>query len=297
MKRGDCVKIFLFPNVLKENILDKTIELVKFLEKNNCCVLMQQMHKNKFSHIDLENVSFMSEDEILSCSELVLVLGGDGTILRAAKLAANAGIPILGINLGRIGYMAEIDFSQLKLIEDLLANPSQLKNEELLQTRMMLECTVTEDGNKVFSGVALNDVAVSKGTISRMIDVSLSNCGANISRYRADGLIISTPTGSTAYSMSAGGPIVDPEIECICMTPVCPYMAKSRNPIIFSPESTLSISFNKDSSADSYITLDGYESFRLSQNSKINIYRSKKSVKLIHVRNVHFYELLHEKMS
>lgn len=184
------------------------------------------------------NFKTAPEDELYRLADLVITIGGDGTIIRYAKRAALDNKPVLGINAGRMGYLANIEQNELHLI------PKLINNEYNVEERMMLNVEVFENGEKVNEFSALNDAVITSGFISRIIDISVS-VGRDTINYLADGLIISTPTGSTAYSMSAGGPIIDPSTENICITPICSH-SLSAKPILLGVNNEITLkSFSK----------------------------------------------------
>ncbi len=178
---------------------------------------------------------FCSFDVLYSTCDLLIVVGGDGTILDAAKNLCGSASPVLGINMGRVGYMTELNPDEIGLI------PSIIEGNYDVETRMMLEVSSgsAEDGC-VYR--ALNDVVINNAKFSQVIDLTLSEGGRVAGRYRADGLILSTSTGSTAYTVAAGGPVIDPRLDCICATPVCPHTFFSK-PTVFPPDSVLEVSF------------------------------------------------------
>lgn len=217
--------------------------------------------------------------------ELYIVLGGDGSIMRSAHVAAKKNIPILGINLGRVGYMAELESDELGLIN------KYFNGDYTIEERMMLDVT-TDSGE---SYIALNDLVLSNGTVSKMITFSLFNKGELIRTYNADGIIIATPTGSTAYSMSAGGSIIDPSLDCIAATPVCPH-SFSAKPIIFSGDAQLRIRNDTDRNIPIFITVDGGDNLKIGYNEYVDIRRSPITTKLIRIKNDSFYSILSKKM-
>ena len=178
------------------------------------------------------------EEEIYSLADVIITIGGDGTIIRYAKVAAKYNKPVLGINAGRMGYLANLEQNEINLV-------SKLKdNDYFTERRMMLTVSVVENGKQIGEYTALNDAVITSGFISRIIDVS-ATVGYDSINYRADGLIISTPTGSTAYSMSAGGPIIDPLTQSMCITPICSH-SLSAKPILMGANNTwdlISVSF------------------------------------------------------
>jgi Predicted sugar kinase len=303
------LNISVFPNPSKDNELQFTKKLLEYLFQHCCTVFMSERsfseitaeHVFKESLIERKKFKVVPEDQIYSLTDLGIVLGGDGTILRIGKKAAENGLLILGVNLGKIGYIAELESDELNLIEDIftLENISQLKklNGFSVDHRMMLKTEIIRNGKIIYTATALNDAVISKGSISKMIDITVICNGREITSYRADGIIISTPTGSTAYSMSAGGPIIDPSIECICTIPVCPYLCVNASPVIFSSDSCLEIVFHTKKSSEAYLTVDGKGGKLLRDNDKVRIKKSPYFTKLLRIKNIDFYKLLNTKLS
>ena len=220
---------------------------------------------------------------------MIVVLGGDGTIMESARQAALRGTPVLGINLGRLGYLAELEMNELDLLDKVMAG------EYRLDKRTMLSATIIGPNQKEKqSGYALNDAVISNGFVARIIDLQLSEGGTFINTYRADGLIISTPTGSTAYSMSAGGPVADPRLACFCVTPVCPQMLSAR-PILFPDDAILEVKHICRREKVLYLTLDGKINYELMRNDVVRITKSGLTASIIRVKQQSFYDKLRQK--
>jgi NAD+ kinase len=214
-------------------------------------------------------------------ADVIAVLGGDGTIMRTSTLACSLDIAVIGINLGRIGYMAELDISEISRISELLS-------DELCEEKRMT-LTVSTGGK---SYIALNDAVIhSKNT--HMIHLSLYCNGNEVNSYRGDGLIFATPTGSTAYSMSAGGSVIDPRLECIGVTPICPQSLKAR-PFVFAPDSSLNVTVKSDSCI---LTVDGGEPIELSEGDEVKITRGEHHMRMIKLKKDGFYGVLRRKIS
>lgn len=214
-------------------------------------------------------------------ADVIAVLGGDGTILRVMPTACRYNIPVLGLNLGRIGYMAELDVSEEALISEFLKG--NYREEE----RMTLSVEVN---GAVMT--ALNDAVIHSHS-THMIRIGLGCNGSTVNTYRGDGLIFSTPTGSTAYSMSAGGPVIDPTLECIEVTPICPQSVISRT-MIFAPDSRLSVSVPEE---NCILTVDGGGSAELKAGTEIHITRGERPLRMIKLKNDGFYGVLRRKFS
>ena len=216
--------------------------------------------------------------------DLAVVLGGDGSIMRAADAFAPKGVPILGINLGRVGYMTELEKDEIELLREYLAG------RYTVEERMMLE--VECGGEK---GLALNDAVISNGAISKMTSLTLYCGDMKVSGYHADGLIIATPTGSTAYSMSAGGPIIDPSVGCLLVTPVCSQSLTSR-PVVFSGDTVLRVVNESRGKVNVYLTLDGARNLSVPDGGEVRIRRSEISASLVRIKNDGFYGRLAKKL-
>ena len=217
--------------------------------------------------------------------DMAIVLGGDGTMLGAARQFAESGIPILGVNLGGLGFITEVPPTQIfEALEDALAGRS------VIEERMMLSAQITRASGTKETYLSMNDIAVSKGATARIVDFRTSVDGRFINLFKADGVIVASPTGSTAYSMSAGGPIVYPTVECMLLTPICPHMLTNR-PIVLSAGSTVEITLGA-ATDEAIITYDGVMAGQFNPGDTVMISRSKHKARLIMPRDRdHFYML------
>lgn len=277
-------RITILPNINKDIRLETTKRLVSYLKNYDCTINMSRGFSQFFS--DCENLPPIVWDD-RARTDLFVILGGDGSIMRAARRAAPARIPMLGINLGRVGYIAELEASEIEQIDAFFTGDYTIEN------RMMLDVRIKNDGRVM---TALNDAVISNGSVSRMVELELSCDGNTVGKYHADGIIASTPTGSTAYSMSAGGPIIDPKLDCISITPVCPHSLKAR-PMIFSSDSVLEIKDICIKHDNIYLTVDGSENIRLRRGDVIRITKSNIKTKLLRMKKDGFYNVLNRKMS
>lgn len=230
--------------------------------------------------------------ELIRSADVLVALGGDGTILHAAKQAVVTGIPVLGVNIGRLGFMAGLEADEFDSLYRLL------RGDYTIDDRMMLKVELRrgEKNSGVDSFLALNDAVISKGALSRIIDISITCNGRPSGRYRADGVIISTPTGSTAYSLSAGGPVIDPVLESIEVTPICPHSLTSRS-VLFSPETVIGLHPERLDDREVYLAVDGQEAVKLSDNAEVFLSKAKEKVHFIRLKNDSFYETLYNKLS
>ena len=225
----------------------------------------------------------------MSLCDCAIAIGGDGTTLNIAKKAAFLNKSALGINAGRLGFMSGIERDELCLLTKLI------NKEYIIDERTMLKATIKKDGEVLSSHHCLNDIVVSRGNFARLIDVTITCDGRSVSNMRSDGVIISTPTGSTAYSMAAGGPVVSPEADCIIETPICPHSLMDRS-IIFSADKELIVTANNDQNNSPIMTVDGQEAVNLTPGCQIHIKKSDITTKLIKLKPENFYEILNKKI-
>ena len=238
-------------------------------------IMRAHKHKPMFSYITLE--------DIYSKADLVIAIGGDGVMLEAARRATPTGTPILGINMGRVGYMTELELTELDALDKIF------EGDFYLDERAMLKVEIRSgNGQSRFSAYALNEAVVAKGATARIIDLELSDNGTLVSEYRADGLVVATPTGSTAYSLSAGGPIIDPKLSCFCVTPICPHSLVAR-PLIFPDTAILEVKNTCVREKVLHLTVDGKATFDLFLGDTVVITKSAVKTKLLRIKNDDFY--------
>lgn len=225
--------------------------------------------------------------KIAEKASMVITFGGDGTLLHCARAISGFGIPILGINLGNKGFIAELESNELELVY------MAIKGHYTLQSRMMLDVSVIRDGKPIYTDFALNDVVVSG--LARVIEIDLFGDGRNIMTFSGDGLIISTPTGSTAYSMAAGGPIVEPDAENIIITPICPHALWAK-PYVLAPQRVVTVDMNRLGEKHAYLSADGNDSFRLVSGDVVLVRKSGLTTSLVRLTDKSFYEKVSEKL-
>jgi NAD+ kinase len=227
--------------------------------------------------------------EVADASQLLLVLGGDGTLLAAARLAAARGIPILPINMGSLGFLTSFTLDELyPALEDTLSGRISVSE------RVMLHVELERGGKVIENQRVLNDAVVNKGALARMIELELSIDADFVCRYRADGLIVATPTGSTAYSLSAGGPIVHPGVESFIITPICAHMLSDR-PLVVQDSSSIEMKLSENTESV-FLTLDGQRGIPLQATDVVRISRSKELLKLIQPPRKSYFEILRNKL-
>lgn len=222
--------------------------------------------------------------------DILFVFGGDGSIISAARENAHYGFPIVGVNFGNLAYMAELEITELDLAEKILCG------EYSVEERIMLDVSVIR-GDRVLSMKypSLNDAVLSNGPIPKLISFDLSVNGITAQSYCSDGMVVATPTGSTAYSMSAGGPVLDPHLESIVATPICPHSIGQR-PVVFGSDAVIELKNFNCRKNNIYLSADGSEVLSIEPGDIIRISRSEYVTKLIHVKNSPFIKILNEKM-
>jgi len=251
--------------------------------------------KNIVAILDTTSAALLGETggiqktQLANQADVLLVLGGDGTMLNAARLAGERGIPILGVNMGGLGFLTEVRLENLYPSLDRV-----FANDFVLDERLMLKTHVHRHGETVTQGAVLNDVVISKGTLARMIELKIAIQGEFVTNLRGDGLIISTPTGSTAYSLSAGGPILAPAVQSLVLTPICPHTLTHR-PLIVPAEAEIEVTLtSKDDGA--MATMDGQVGVAISQGDTIEVKVSEYRTRLIRFPETRYYEVLREKL-
>lgn len=287
------MKIAVLPNLNRNKSLSCLIEVLERLANLGIYVLLMNeiysfLVENK--HIKTSNSKFIENyrdiNDLFKACDIALTIGGDGTIINYAKHAAENDKLILGINVGRLGFVAGLEPYELDRLEELV------NGQYTIDKRMMLE-VIVEDELTTKRFYALNDMVISRGYSTKMIDVDVKFDQDNNIHYRADGVVFSTPTGSSAYSLSAGGPIVEPNVECVVLTPICPHSLVSR-PIIFNSKTNILI--NAFSEENVILSIDGIGVMNVTKRHKINVTSANRYVKLIKVKKDGFYNILSNKL-
>ena len=232
-----------------------------------------------------KDLRFHRLDREIGNTDLVICFGGDGTILHMAKAATRRGIPLLGVNIGTMGFMAELESSELSKLS-LLASGNYT-----LDSRMMLDVTVQRDRDIIFHDICLNDVVVTKGAVARIVHLYVKCDGIQAMECGGDGVIISTPTGSTAYSLSAGGPIVEPEAANILVTPICAHDVGARC-IVASDKRVITVGMVRNARRNAYLSVDGGKALKLNMGDVATIRKSDLETKLVRLKERSFYDVV-----
>jgi NAD+ kinase len=231
----------------------------------------------------------VSEEEMSRRAELILVLGGDGTLIHAARLVRGRAVPILGVNLGSLGFLTEVPRSEL-----FARLPEVISGKARLHTRMKLACRLHRGGKVIVEDEVLNDVVINRGALARIADHEVSLDGQYMTTFKSDGVIIATPTGSTAYALAAGGPILHPGLECAVVAPICPH-ALTQRPFVVPGDQVVNVLL-RSPAADVYLTLDGQAGHALQQGDRLEVWRSPSRTVLVGNPNIDYFGILRQKL-
>ncbi|MFZ7120402.1 MAG: NAD(+)/NADH kinase [Eubacteriaceae bacterium] len=280
-------KIGIYINTRKENSFYYANYIIDKLNGLNISTYTTE-HINK----KLDNKDVIEDEEFLFTKcDLIIVLGGDGTILTALRKIGKNEVPLVGINFGKLGFLTEVEEKDIDKTIDLLLNDNYK-----IKKRMMLELEFYEN-RKTIKYLALNDIVISRGSNSRIINMETFADGKLIEEYRADGLIISTPTGSTAYSLAAGGPIVEPDNDLIIITPICPHSLHNNRSVILNGSKIIHVVITGKCEENSVATIDGQIFIELDNNKKITIKKSNIQANLIKLNEKNYFEILRHKLT
>lgn len=277
-------RIGLIINFYKQQPVQLAKELTQWLIENQIQVFAPQEEARL-----LKNAIGVEIQEFNEKVEVVVVLGGDGTLLRAARYLAGSEVPILGVNLGYLGFLTEIEVGEIYLYLEKL-----LEGNYYIEERMMLSGQVKRNGEWVGKFHALNDFVINKGSFARLITLDTFLGDEFVASYSADGIIISTPTGSTAYSLSAGGPIVHPTLDLCILTPICPHSLYTR-PIIIPPQKVVKVQV-RAVKAEAMLTVDGQYGFNLKNQDEVWIEKAPYVTKLVKIKGRQFFQIMREKL-
>ena len=281
-------RVILTPNPYRDKNFQTVREAMRILEECGMETRLCLPFEVDRSFELPRDLHFSKLDRELPKADLVICFGGDGTILHMAKMATRRDIPILGINIGTMGFMAELESTEMDKLRQLVTG------EYTLDSRMMLDVTVTRDRSIIFHDISLNDVVITKGAVARIVHLSVHCDQVQAMEVSGDGVIVATPTGSTAYSLSAGGPLVEPEAHNILITPICAHDVGHRC-IVASPNRVVTVQMARNARRNAYLSVDGGKAIRLNMGDVATVCKSEKETKLVRLKNRGFYDVVNTK--
>lgn len=279
--------VALHVNITRANAFQVAVDVCEQLNKLNVKVLMSNNLKDSFSHIGY--VHFVDDSEYVKNCDILISIGGDGTIIHSAHDAVKYDKPILGINAGRLGFLAGLEKEELELLKNLITGNYTIDN----RMRLCVKHYIGDELKGEYT--CLNDVVIARGISLRLCEIAAKNNGKHIFNYLADGLIIATPTGSTAYSLSSGGPVVDTGIESIIITPICNHSLFSRS-MIFKPDAEIELTVNNPENSSPVFSCDGENGIPMSSDSRIVVTRALRYTKIIRIKSDSFSDILSHKL-
>lgn len=279
--------VALHVNITRANAFEVAVNVCEQLRKLNVKVLMSDKLQDSFGHIGY--IRFADDSDCVKNCDILISIGGDGTIIHSAHYAVTYDKPILGINAGRLGFLAGLEKEELELLENLITGNYTIDNRMRLSVKHYIGDELKEEYT------CLNDVVIARGISLRLCEISAKNNGKHIFSYLADGLIIATPTGSTAYSLSSGGPVVDTGIESLIITPICNHSLFSRS-MIFKPDAQIELTVNNHENSSPVFSCDGENGIPMSYDSRIVVTRAQRYTKIIRIKSDSFSEILSHKL-
>ncbi len=269
--------LVLLPNGKRDTDLAVTKEILQRAKAHEVEVILPKTWQDSGLF-----ARFEKEDEAFRKADMVVTVGGDGTIIHTAVKASEYGLPLLGVNCGNVGFIAELERNELDRLDDVF------EGVYTIEERLMLDVETSTARCRCF-----NDAVITHGTVARITELTVIREGREVDRYRGDGMIVSTPTGSTAYNLSAGGPIVEPTMACAVVTPICPHSLTART-MVFDATRLPDIVCHTEGS---YLTVDGQTSVPLKEGERVRFSVSEKSVRLVKLKDREFFDVIHSKMS
>ena len=281
-------KVILTPNPYRDKNFQTVRTAMQILQESGVEVKLCLPFEVDRMYDLPSDLRFSRLDKELPTASAVVCFGGDGTILHMAKAATRQGVPILGVNIGTMGFMAELESSELSALKQLATDDYEIDN------RMMLDVTVHRDRDIIFHDLCLNDAVVTKGAVARIVHLEVKCDGVQVMECGGDGIIVATPTGSTAYSLSAGGPIVEPEAHSILLTPVCAHDVGSRC-IVASDKRVITVGLTKNARRNAFLSVDGGKALRINIGDVVTVRKSNLATKLVRLKNRSFYDVVNLK--
>ena len=280
--------VILTPNPYRDKNFHTVREAMRILKESGIQAKLCLPFEVDKSYELPRDLRFHKLDREMQTADLVICFGGDGTILHMAKAATRKGIPILGVNIGTMGFMAELESTELDKLA-LLAS-----GEYSIDSRMMLDVTVQRDRDIIFHDICLNDVVMTKGAVARIVHLSVECDGVQAMECGGDGIIVSTPTGSTAYNLSAGGPIVEPQASNIIITPICAHDISSKS-IVASDKRVIRVQMVRNARRNAFLSVDGGKSMRMNMGDVAIIKKSNLETKLLRLKDRSFFDVVNAK--
>ena len=281
-------KVILTPNPYRDRNFQTVREAMKILHQSGVEVKICLPFEVDRSYDLPRDLRFSRLDRELPTASMVICFGGDGTILHMAKAATRSGVPVLGVNIGTMGFMAELEASELQELSRIATGDYRIDE------RMMLDVTVHRDREIICHDIGLNDAAITKGAVARIVHLKVDCDGIQALECGGDGVIVATPTGSTAYSLSAGGPIVEPEANSILVTPVCAHDVASRC-IVVSEKRVVTVGLTHNARRNAFLSVDGGKATKINMGDVITIRRSNLSTKLVRLKSRSFFDVVNMK--
>ncbi len=287
---GDFMKIGLIVNTKRSQSLICGEQIAKLFLQHDAEILLNNSVReflNLEDH-DADINVFDTDEQLIKHSDVTITVGGDGTIIHNAKFAALYKKPLIGVNMGRIGFVAGLEYYEISELKKILTGNYKTQRRMLLNVEL-------KRGDEVQKFIAVNEAAITRDVLKSIIDISVFLNDERIITYRADGMIFATPTGSTAYSFSSGGPVIEPDMDCILLTPVCPHALSSRQ-VVFREDAVLKATVDNADTSHSYLVVDGQTSVELKKGDVITITKAEDYLELIILKEKNFYTLLNEKL-
>ena len=278
-------RVILTPNPYRDKNFQTVRTAVSVLEQSGLEVRVCLPFEVDRTYDLPKDIRFSRLDKELPGADMLICFGGDGTILHMAKTATRHNVPILGVNIGNLGFMAELESAELQELKRIATG------DYTIDERMMLDVTVMRDRDIIFHDICLNDVVITKGAVARIVHLAVECDGVRAMECGGDGMILATPTGSTAYSLSAGGPIVEPEAHSILITPICAHDVASRC-IVASDRRVITVELTKNARRNAYLSVDGGKALRMSMGDVATVKKSNLATKLVRLKERSFYDVI-----
>lgn len=282
------MKIILTPNPYRDRNFQTVREAMRILTQAGAEVKICLPFEVDRGYDLPRDIRFCRLDRELPTANMVICFGGDGTILHMAKAATRSGVPVLGVNIGTMGFMAELESSELQELSRVASG------DYVIDDRMMLDVTVHRDRDIIFHDICLNDAAITKGAVARIVHLKVDCDGIQALECGGDGVIIATPTGSTAYSLSAGGPIMEPEAKGILITPVCAHEVGSRC-IVVSDSRIVTVGLTHNARRNAFLSVDGGKATKINMGDVITVKKSNLTTKLVRLKSRSFFDVVNMK--